>query len=238
MDSLLTDAHTPKHVRVREYVRRLIENSEPGAPAPSERELVNRFGVARMTVRQALEALVAEGLLERMPGRGTFVSGPVFGSRRPLSFTEEMSRRRLVAESQTLVSSCDAAPAGLARILGVTVGERVVHWRRLRHVDNEPLCLQDCYFAESRLPGFDHSAPPVSLYEAFAERGIRPTRAEDVTAAKAASVEEAGHLGIAVGAPVLRITRRAFAGEEILETSRSIFRADRFQNQAVVGSHG
>ena len=63
-----------KHVQVREYVRSLVGGAEPGTPAPSERELVQLFGVARMTVRQALDALVAEGLLERIPGRGTFVA--------------------------------------------------------------------------------------------------------------------------------------------------------------------
>ena len=50
-----------KHVQVREHVRSLIEKQPPGSAAPSERELVARFGVARMTVRQALDALVAEG---------------------------------------------------------------------------------------------------------------------------------------------------------------------------------
>ena len=60
--------------QVREYVRALVDGAEPGTPAPSERELVQHFGVARMTVRQAIDALVAEGLLERVPGRGTFVA--------------------------------------------------------------------------------------------------------------------------------------------------------------------
>ena len=54
----------------------MIVGAEPGTPAPSERELVQQFGVARMTVRQALDALVAQGLLERVAGRGTFVPEP------------------------------------------------------------------------------------------------------------------------------------------------------------------
>ena len=74
-----------KHVQVREYVRSLVAGAEPGTPAPSERELVHHFGVARMTVRQALDALVAEGLLERIPGRGTFVAEQPRTSRRRAS---------------------------------------------------------------------------------------------------------------------------------------------------------
>jgi GntR family transcriptional regulator len=66
-----------KHVQVREYVRDLIEDLPEGAPAPSERGLMQHFGVARMTVRQAIDALVTEGLLERAPARGTYVcKGP------------------------------------------------------------------------------------------------------------------------------------------------------------------
>src|ERR1043165_8223587 len=89
-DTLVTDGRALKHVQVREYVRTLVTGAAPGSPAPSERELVHRFGVARMTVRQAMDALVVEGLLERIPGRSTFVARP----RRmpsPISgFNEEM----------------------------------------------------------------------------------------------------------------------------------------------------
>jgi GntR family transcriptional regulator len=62
-----------KHVQVREYVRDLIEDLPEGAPAPSERGLMQHFGVARMTVRQAIDALVTEGLLERGAGGGELV---------------------------------------------------------------------------------------------------------------------------------------------------------------------
>ena len=72
-------------------MRALVSGAAPGSAAPSERELVHRFGVARMTVRQAMDALVVEGLLERIPGRGTFVARPRRAASRVTSFTEEMS---------------------------------------------------------------------------------------------------------------------------------------------------
>src|SRR5215216_6346328 len=74
-----------KHLLVREYVRSLIVDAEPGSPAPSERDLVEQFGVARMTVRHALDGLVAQGLLERIPGRGTFVTKPLIDMQMRLS---------------------------------------------------------------------------------------------------------------------------------------------------------
>ena len=73
---MVSEGRALKHVQVREYVRSLVAGAAPGTAAPSERELVHRFGVARMTVRQAMDALVVEGLLERIPGRGTFVARP------------------------------------------------------------------------------------------------------------------------------------------------------------------
>src|SRR3954453_5934083 len=85
-----------KHVQGREYVRGLSQGAEPGSPAPCERALLQYFGVARMTVRQALDALVSEGLLERVPGRGTFVArGQNHVQVRLSSDTGEMARRGL-----------------------------------------------------------------------------------------------------------------------------------------------
>src|SRR4026208_1274953 len=104
-----------KHVQVREHVRGLIESQPPGSAAPSERELVARFGVARMTVRQALDALVAEGLLERIPGRGTFVAQPPKTAGRLTSFTEEMKRRGVLPEAQPLVARGRQRGRGRAR---------------------------------------------------------------------------------------------------------------------------
>ena len=228
MEEVLVEGRALKHVQVREYVRALVSGSAPGSPAPSERELVHRFGVARMTVRQALDALVSEGLLERIPGRGTFVAPPRRSTTRISSFSEEMQRRGMLPESQTLLARREQAGPGVARALNGTEGDAVIHWRRLRRADGTPVCLEDAYLNEVLLPGFLQSGMPTSLYEALGSRGLRPTWAEDSITADLASAEEADLLEVDHGTAVLRQSRRALSGEKIVEVSRSVYRADRF----------
>lgn len=217
-----------KHVVVREHVRRLIQDAEPGSPAPSERELVSQFNVARMTVRQALDALVAEGLLERMPGRGTFVARPPRQVDGISSFTEDMRRRGQLAESQTLLARVEKAGPGVARALELKPGDPVVHWRRLRRAQGVVMCLQDAYLSEALLPDLLGRSLPTSLYEELASRGLRPTWAEDAIQADQPSPEERTWLELAPGGTVLRLSRRAMARDTVVEVSRSVFRSDRF----------
>ena len=217
-----------KHVAIREYLRDLLAGAAPGTAAPSERELVQRFGVARMTVRQAIDALVAEGLLHRAPGRGTFVAPPRAEVGRLMSYTEDMGRRGLLAESQTLVARREKAGPGIARALELTEGDPVLHWKRLRRADSKPMCIEDAYLSEILLPGFLQSGMPTSLYTALAERGLRPSWAEDSVVAGVANEDEASLLEVEPGAAVLRISRRAKVDEKTIEVSRSVFRADRY----------
>lgn len=229
MDELLvTGARTLKHVQVREYVRSLVAGSAPGSAAPSERELVHRFGVARMTVRQAMDALVVEGLLERIPGRGTFVARPRRVATRLSSYTEEMERRGLLAESQTLLARREQAGPGVARALNLTEGDAVIHWRRLRRADAQPMCVEDAFLNEVLLPGFLQTGMPTSLYDALEARGLRPSWAEDSITADVATSDEAQLLEIEPGGVVLRHSRRALVREKVVEVSRSAYRADRY----------
>jgi GntR family transcriptional regulator len=224
----LQESRELKHVAIREYVRTLVAEMAPGSPAPSERELVHRFGVARMTVRQAMDTLVAEGLLDRVPGRGTFVATPRRAIGQLRSFTEEMTLRGMLPESQSLLARRDQAGPGVARALGITEGDPVIHWKRLRRADGIPMCLEDAYLNEIVLPGFLQSGMPTSLYAALDQRGLRPDWAEDSIVADVAAADEALSLEVDAGVPVLRHSRRALAGDIAIEVSRSIYRADRF----------
>lgn len=69
-------ANTPVYIQIHNQIRKEIEASkwEIGAKIPSERELATQFNVSRMTLRQAVQTLVDEGILERKIGSGTFVA--------------------------------------------------------------------------------------------------------------------------------------------------------------------
>jgi GntR family transcriptional regulator len=233
MVDVITPGHARKtvhkHVQVREYVRGLIQGAEPGSPAPSERELVQHFGVARMTVRQALDALVSEGLLERIPGRGTFVARAKIDVQvRLSSYTEEMARRGMKPGARTLLARLESAGPGVARALEINEGDKVVHWQRLRLADDVPMCIEDAFLADAVVPGFLESPLPESLYGELKRRDLMPTWGEDSVDAAVARPEEGEVLGVSPGAPLLRIARRAFAGNLAVEVSRSTFRADRY----------
>jgi GntR family transcriptional regulator len=221
-------ASVHKHVQVREYVRSLISGAPPGTPAPSERELVQLFGVARMTVRQALDALVAEGLLERIPGRGTFVADTrVDHVPRLTGFAEEMNRRGMSPGSKTLLARLESAGPGVARALEIGIGDPVVHWQRLRLADAAPMCVEDAYLAAALVPGLLETLPQ-SLYAELERRNLAPTWGEDSVDAGLAQEPESRLLGLPVGHPVLRVARRAFCDRSPIEVSRSTYRADRF----------
>ena len=183
-----------------------------------------------------MDALVVEGLLERIPGRGTFVARPRRTASRLTSYSEEMARRGLLAESQTLLARREQAGPGVARALNVSEGDAVIHWRRLRRADAQPMCIEDAYLNEVLIPGFLQSGMPTSLYEALESRGLRPTWAEDSINADIANDEEAELLELAAGASVLRHSRRGSSGEKVVEVSRTVYRADRFTMWLQVGA--
>jgi GntR family transcriptional regulator len=220
---------TLKHVQVREYVRDLIQDLPEGAPAPSERGLMQHFGVARMTVRQAIDALVSEGLLERAPARGTFVCKSPRPVSRPMSFTEDARARGWTTTStETLQTGLGQAGPGVAKALGITPGDAVIHWRRRRRLDGIPLCYQDVYLNEVLLPGFLQTGLPSSLYSTLAARGLRPTASEDQLAADLADAVDADLLDLEVGDAVLRHSRRGLVGGVVIELSRSVYAGTRF----------
>lgn len=218
-----------KHVVVREHVRELAAAAAPGTPMPSERELVQQFGVARMTVRHALEALVVEGILQRAPGRGTFVARPEVRRQQVLGFADEMAARGRQVESRTLAARLERPGTHLARALGVETDRPILHWQRLRSVDGRPACSEDTFLSTEVMPDYLERGEvglPVGLVADLTDRGLRPTWLEDTTRAVLTDPEQAALLSCAAGLPALRVVRRAGRAERVLFVSRTTYHPD------------
>lgn len=161
---------------VRNYLQTLINDGlTAGDPVPSERELCELFDVSRMTVRQAIDTLIVDGVLERQQGRGTFVAPPKLDLQlRLTSFTEEMNRRGMLAGSRVLAAETIPANDEFADALELSLGAPVHYLRRLRTADSDPMAIEESWLSADTLPNFLELAGRRSLYATLLEQDKRP----------------------------------------------------------------
>ncbi|WP_265516808.1 GntR family transcriptional regulator [Nitratireductor luteus] len=195
--------------------KRLVENDyPPGSMLPSEIQLAKELGVSQGTVRRALDGLVAEGLVNRRQGLGTFVSE--MEDRRSLFLffnmiahdgRQEMPAARLISAEDGQASEEEA------RKLAVTPGAPVRRLLRIRLFRETPTIVERVVVSESVLPGLGRdSTPPDHLFRHYETRyKVTVVEADESLRAVAATAEEARLLEIAPGAPLLEVDRVAFA---------------------------
>ena len=119
-----------------------------GDMIPSERELSERYGLSRTTVRLALQELERLGLVVRQHGRGTFVtdrSAKATNLMQSYSFTEQMRAMGRDPET-TILEFCEMeADKNLAEHMGLRIGDRIFKLKRLRSADNMPMMVERSY---------------------------------------------------------------------------------------------
>lgn len=223
-----------KHGQLRHALEELCRTElSPGDPLPSERVLCEQYAVSRTTVRDAIGQLVSDGLLVRVPGKGTFVAERQIRSRLHLaSFHQDM--RRLGLTPSTLVLGVDAAspPAATVSALRLRARDLAYHVRRLLLADGTPVGLDDAWYHAGELPGLDGQDLTASIYEAIDRHyGKRLDRAEQTVKAEAAEGIVATLLRLPPGAPVFVFDRVSFHGSTPLEHTRSWYRSDRYELQ-------
>jgi GntR family transcriptional regulator len=224
---------SPKGTQLRSILEELIGTLRPGDPLPSERELAERYDLARMTVRAEITRLAAEGLVERAQGRGTFVAEPRVAQAAALSsFTEDMKARGLVAGSRVLGQDTMAADAVVARGLDVAPGTPVVRLRRVRTADGDPMALEEAFLDAARFPELaDVELEGASLFDVLESTfGVRfPTADQRVVAIEIVG-EDANLLHVAPGRAGLKFhTILLDEDERPLAYAWSLFRGDRYE---------
>jgi len=209
----------------------------PGDRVPSESELERDYGVSRITVRQAISALVQDGQLYRVPGKGTYVSSPTVAPLAAFTSFSENMRSQGLTPSYRVLSSRWGEPSDLVRAeLEMGPGERVFELERLLLAGGEPIGLQYGSYPE-RLVGSlasqltSATLGTSSLYQMLEERlGLRLERAEEIIGPAVANRKEVSLLEVAEQAPVLVVKRIAWlqTGEPV-ETVKLVFRGDKYR---------
>jgi GntR family transcriptional regulator len=220
----------PAHLQIESWLEDAIAGGRlaPGDRLPPERELAGKLRVSRMTLRQALAALERRGLLTRRVGRegGTFVDEPKLELAGFAGLSDQLRGLGLAAGARVLSAVAREANPDEAAIVGAGP---VYELRRVRLANGEPVALEHGVFPAAAYPGLLDEALDGSLHALMRQRGDDvPVRAVERLEPALATAEEAEALGIAPGAPSMRVERVAYgASGRALELSRDLFRGDR-----------
>lgn len=226
-------ATAPLYVRLKHGIETAIGSGalQAGDALPSERDLAERGGISRVTVRKAVQDLVRGGLLVQRHGSGTFVARS--GARveqslsRLTSFSEDMARRGLSLRSEWLERGVFSPSPEEMMVLGLSANEMVTRVSRIRIANDLPLAIERASISASILP--DPKVIGSSLYAALERRGNKPVRAVQRISAINLSGPDAALLDVPGGSASLRIERISYLPSgKVVEFTRSIYRGDAY----------
>ncbi|MFJ1754896.1 GntR family transcriptional regulator [Kitasatospora sp. NPDC088134] len=224
----LTATPEPKYWHLRTVLLRTMDAEfSTGQVLPNERELSARFGVARATLRQALDQLELEGRLVRRRGIGTLVAAPRVGI--PVT-DRESGRPGATRQQDWKVVDCvtGPAPAALARTLGLAEGEQVHTVRRLRVVQGVTVAAESLHVPSAALPHLavvvDENDRARGVLRQLDRLGIDgESRSVELGVAEAG---EAALLERPPGTPVLVVTTQYASAGRLAALAVSTYRAD------------
>ncbi len=223
----------PLYYQLRNVLLQQIESGAlvPGDSLPTERELIDRFGVSRITVRQALNSLMADGLLYRQRGLGTFVrKNRIEQELSSLTgFSEEMISRGLTPSARPISAEIVEADGDVAAKLSIAPGQKVFQLVRVRLADDEIVALDVDYLPADIGERLLKEDLAEALYTYFGRMGVELDWADQAIQAAPADELMAHHLGLRKGAPILLMERVVTATDgRVVEYSRTAYRSDRY----------
>jgi GntR family transcriptional regulator len=206
------DDRKAKYLRIHSSLRERIISGQwpPGSPLPSQRELAGQFSVSIMTLRQALQLLTDEGLIETRHGSGTFVAAHyAYDLGHLRSFATDLSAQGAEITTELLAAATVRPPADVGARLGAP-GE-VLRLRRLRRSGGRPLIVQTSYLPAA----LAHVVEPVDLgrlglYTILAEHGLTIARAHESISPTTLGQQDARDLGRPQRSPALLSHRISF----------------------------
>ena len=226
----------PLYYQLADYLRDKITSRAilPGDLVPSEFELMNQFDISRGTVRQAIQQLELEGLVERFPGRGTFVPTPKIeqnASKQMGFFTSSMRKAGKIPTAHVLETGEITAPRDVTDKLNLQNEDKVIAIRRLLCADGQPLTIEKSYFRHdvgSKLLNEDLTG---SIYALIQEKfNYTIYKSKNSIEATLSDKESSELLEVPQGFALFKVKRFMFFSEnEPIEYTIDLMRGDRFQ---------
>jgi len=224
---------SPLYIQLREVIRGKIEEGEypPGTAIPSESQLAEMYGLNRLSVRSALEALEYEGILTSVQGKGVFVNGAKM--ERDLDtlggYRHTMSERSRDASTRVLVKALRKAGPYYAQVLGLGENDDVWFIRRIDRSQGEPVALEEIYIPYEVLPGLgDVDLQLFSIYDLYLWNGIQPEVGKQVLRISHLEPAAAKLIGVDAGQAVMEFScvTQDTTGR-IIEFARNYIRGDK-----------
>ncbi len=241
----LSEGPVPLYEQLKQRLRAEIARGayRPGDRLPAEPELVHMYGVSRITVRQALSDLEAEGLIVRRHGKGTFVAERRIAQElvRLTDFVEDMEQAGLAPSSRVLAILRDAATPEVALALGLPAQAEVTRVDRLRLADDRPIAY-DTTWLPLRFGALLDANDLISetIYHILETRYQIPIVSGVFTiGAAAATDEQARFLDEKSAAPLLVIERVSYTlGEQPVYLQRRYYRPSRVNYRVTLQRQG
>ncbi len=206
--------HQPLYAQARSRLIARLAAGEwaPGAMLPGDAALAAEMEVSPGTMRKAVDGLVADGVLRRHQGKGTFVTEqtPERANYRFFRLVDAVGNR-VLPEAGAEVVAVQLAGREAAEKLGIAPKARVVLIRRVRAIAGRPAILETVVVPAALMPRLEAETPlPNALYPHYqARHGISVMSTEDRLSAVAANRDAARALGVPTGAPLLAAERIA-----------------------------
>ncbi|WP_125710564.1 GntR family transcriptional regulator [Lacticaseibacillus porcinae] len=223
----------PKHQQIQaELLARIQNGTYPeGSVIPKELDLADSFQVSRPTVRQAIEALVNAGYLERKRRVGTRVRQTKLAQEFThviRNFDSEMAQNGVIAKTAVLYFHEEAANEEVQQALKLDADAKVYKLLRLRFADDQPVVLVTTYLTRAGLDDFDQiDFTKASLYEELAKRDCAITHVERKLEVMSADETTASLLNVDTGAPIFYFhTYGQTKDHQSLEYSIAKYRGD------------